>query len=69
MFEIIPRNDLTEQENKRAMESLIFQVQNRFGKIKGRTDANGSTQRAYINRDDAESPTAASYYVIVTGVI
>ena len=69
MFEPISRNDLTKQDKKRAMDSPIFLVQKWSGKIKARTVANGSTQRAYINRDDASSPMAASDDIIITGVI
>ena len=63
------RNDLNEQEKKRSTESLILLVQKQPGKIKSRTVANGITQRAYINRDDASSTTAASNAIIITGAI
>ena len=42
MFKPMSRNELTEQENKIAMESLMLLVQKRSGKIKARTVANGS---------------------------
>ena len=42
VFETNSRNDLTEQEKKRSMESLILIVQKRYSKIKSRTVANGS---------------------------
>ena len=51
------------------MESLIFLIQNQSGKIKARTVANCSTQRAYIHHDDTASPTAANDAIIITGVI
>jgi hypothetical protein len=35
--------------------------------IKARTRANGSTQRPYIEREDAASPTAATYAILITG--
>ena len=69
VFEPMSRNDLTEQENKRSTESLILLVQKRSGNIKSRTVANGSTKRAYTNRDDAAIPTAESNAIIITGVI
>ena len=34
VFEPVSRNDMTEQEKKRAMKSLIFLVQKRSGKMK-----------------------------------
>ena len=69
VFEPIYRNYLTEQEKKRAMESLIFLVQKRPGKVKSRTVANGSTQIEYIDRDDAVRPTEARNAINITGVI
>ena len=69
MFEKLSRNDLTEKEKKRAMDILIFLVQKRSGNIKSRTVANGSTQRAYIDRDEAAIPTSARDAIIITGVI
>jgi hypothetical protein len=56
-------------ERKRAMESLIFLTEKRDKTIKARACANGSTQRAYIPREEALSPTAASEAIITTGVI
>jgi hypothetical protein len=51
------------------MESIIFLVENRDGTIKGRTCANGSTQREYMDRDEAASPTAMTESIVITGVI
>ena len=51
------------------MESLIFVTEKRDGSVKARTCANGSTQRGYIDRDQAASPTAVTDAIIITGVI
>jgi hypothetical protein len=40
------------------MESLIFLVEKCNGRVKARTYANGSTQCAYMEHDDATSLTA-----------
>ena len=69
VFQPIKVEDLTEQERKRAMESLIFLVEKRDGKVKARTCANGSTQRAYIPKEEAASPTVATESIMLTGVI
>ena len=69
VFEGIKVKDMTPLERKRAMESLLFLVEKRDGKIKARTCANGSTQREYIDREDATSPTAATEAILITGVI
>jgi hypothetical protein len=69
VFEPIGIEEMTMLEKKRAMESLIFLNEKRDGTIKARMCANGSTQRAYISREEASSPTAASEAIITTGVI
>jgi hypothetical protein len=51
------------------MESLIFLVEKRDGRVKARTCANGSTQRAYTERDDAASPTALTVSIVITATI
>jgi hypothetical protein len=61
--------DLTQREKKRAMESLIFLVEKRDGRVKARACANGSTQRDYINKEDAASPTAAVESILLTATI
>ena len=60
---------MTSLEKKRAMESLIFLAEKRDQTIKARTCANGSTQHAYIAREEATSPTAATDAILITGVI
>jgi hypothetical protein len=62
-------DSLTSLERKRAMESLIFLVEKRDGRVKARTCANGSTQREYTDRDEAASPTVMTEAVLITGVI
>ena len=48
------------------MESLIFLVQERSGNIKSKTVGNGSTQRAYIDREDTSSPIVDSLPTVGT---
>ena len=67
VFKPIKVAELTEQEKRRAMESLIFLVEKEgWHGIKGRTCANGSTQREYMDRDEAASPTAMTESIIIT---
>eukprot|EP00957_Ditylum_brightwellii_P200690 15299047-Ditylum_brightwellii.AAC.1 len=61
--------DLTPLEKNRAMESLIFLTKKRDKTIKAKSCANGSTQRSYIAREKAASPTAATEAILITGVI
>ena len=51
------------------MESLIFLVEKQNGDAKARTCINGSTQREYMGRDEAASPTASTESIIITSVI
>ncbi len=44
-------------------------VKKKDNRIKGRTCANGSTQREYVNQKDATSPTAATESIILTATI
>ena len=60
---------MTQTEKQRAMESLIFLTEKRDGRIKARACANGSSQREYINREDATSPTAATESILITATI
>jgi hypothetical protein len=69
VFEPIHIEDMTPLERKRAMESLIFLAEKRDETIRARMCANGSTQRIYIVREEATSPTAAADAILITGVI
>ena len=51
------------------MNSLIFLTEKRDGTIKARACANGSTQRSYIERDKAASPTVSKEALMITSVI
>ena len=69
VFKPVKVETLTLQERKRAMESLMFLVEKRDKSIKARTVANGSTQRPYTPKEEAASPTAATYSIFVTATI
>jgi hypothetical protein len=60
---------MTILERKQAMQSLIILTEKRDETIKAQVCANGSTQRAYITREEASSPTATSKAILITGVI
>ena len=51
------------------MNSLIFLTEKRDGTIKARACANGSTQRSYINKEEAASPTVSTEALLTTAVI
>ena len=48
---------LTDEQKRNALDAVNLIKEKRCGKIKGRTCANGSTQRAYVPREEASSPT------------
>ena len=62
-------NKLTDQERRRAMESLLFLVEKRDGKVKARFCANGSSQREYMGREESASPTVMTESILITSVI
>jgi hypothetical protein len=69
VFEPIHIKEMTTLERKRSMESLIFLAEKRDETIKARMCANGSTERTYIAREEATSPTTATDAILITGVI
>ena len=62
-------NDLTMCEKKKAIKSLIFLSENRDSTVKGRTSANGSTQRSHTPIKKASIPTVTTKSVLMTRVI
>jgi hypothetical protein len=62
-------DDMSQIKRKRAIKSLIFLVEKHDGRVKSRSCANGSTQGAYMERDDAASPTAMTESILITATI
>ena len=60
---------LSQQEKQRALESLIFLVEKRDGRVKARTCANGSPQRVYTPKEDTASPTVMTESILLTALI
>ena len=61
--------DLTSEERRQALESLLFLEEKRSGKIKGRMCANGSTQRSRYEKGEDTSPTVSGDAVLITSAI
>ena len=55
----IYHDSLTEEQKRLALDAVNLIKEKRDGHIKGRTCANGSTQRSYIPREEASSPTVS----------
>ena len=51
------------------LESHLFLKEKRDGTIKRRTVAVSNKQRGYISKEDASSPTVASYSVLLSFII
>ena len=60
---------MTQEERRKALESLTFLTEKRDGRIKARTIANGSVQRKWMDKEDTASPTTALESVLLTSVI
>ena len=69
VFKPINLSELTQVERNKAMNSLIFLTEKRDGTIKARACANSSIQRAYIDKQDAISPTVTTEALMTTAVI
>lgn len=68
-FAPVDVSKLTFQERQRALDSLIFLVEKRDGQVKARTCANGSTQRVYMSKEEAASPTVMIESILLTATI
>ena len=62
-------SDLTVEQKKKVLESHMFVVKKRDGKMKARMVAGGNTQRDYLTKEDASSPTVSTEAVLITSII
>ena len=62
-------SDLTDEEKKKVLESHMFVVNKRDGKMKARKVAGGNTQRDYLTKEDASSPTVSTHAVLLTSIV
>ena len=67
----VPRNysDLTAEHKKKVLESHMFVVKKRDNKTKARMVAGGNTQRDYLTKEDASSPTVSTEAVLLTSIV
>ena len=70
-YEPLALSELTSQEIKDALESLMFITDKRNGNIKARKVADGSKCRTYAGYEnsDGSSPTVATDSIFLTGVV
>jgi hypothetical protein len=60
---------LGKEENMRALSSLLFLKEKQRGQIKGRACINGASQRAYIPKEEAASPTISTESMFIMTAI
>ncbi len=68
-FKPIRYEEMTSEQKKKAIESLIFIVEKRDGTIKSRFCADGRKQREWMSREDTSSPTASTDGIMVLAAI
>jgi hypothetical protein len=69
MKQLHVRNTFKQVQRQTVLESHMFLKQKRDRKIKGRTMAGGNTQRDYISKEDASSPTVATESLLLLCII
>ena len=69
VFTPIDVSQLTQKEKDEAMESLMFLVEKRDGRVKGRACADGSIQKANAAPGESASPTCMTESVMITATI
>ena len=68
-FKPINMDDMTSEERRKAIGSLIFLKEKTDGTIKGRACADGRKQREDAEKGDAASPTVSLESVLLTALI
>ena len=70
-YEPLKASDLSWEEKKQALNSLLFVTEKRNGDIKARNVADGSKQRTYheYKKNNGASPTVLTESVFLKGVI
>ena len=69
VFKPININELDDKARRTAMESLLFLLEKRDGRIKARNVADGRKQRIWMSKEEAASPTVALESVMLSAVI
>ncbi len=69
MFEPQHAQDLSDDDKKKALSSLIFLRQKKNGAVKARSCANGNPQREHITKEESAAPMVALDSVFLTSTI
>jgi hypothetical protein len=68
-FRPIDARNLTREERRNTLSSLMFMTEKRSGEVKARACANGSTQQQHIAKEEATAPTVTSDAIFVQATI
>jgi hypothetical protein len=68
-FELKHVRDLSEEDKKKALSSLIFLKEKKSRVIKACSCANGSPQREHFAKEEAVAPTVALKSVLITSTM
>jgi hypothetical protein len=63
------KDDLSPEQQKRALQYLMYLKQKRCGRIKARGCADGRKQRLYKTKEETSSPTVSTEAVFLTLII
>ena len=65
----IVTSTITEQETRKAFNAVNLIKEKRNGDVEGKTCANGSKQRQYLNKDESVASLTASLESLVTTLL
>jgi hypothetical protein len=65
----VHKNELSPTEIRRALEMIFFVSEKSNGDLKGRSCADGSVQRKWMEKEETSSPTVSTEATMITGVI
>jgi len=69
VFELKHAYDLSKEDRKKALSSLIFLEEKKNRTIKARSCANGSVQREHVAKEEAAAPTVGLDLLFITSTI
>jgi hypothetical protein len=69
VFEPQHARDLSDDDKKKELSSMIFPRQKKNGAVKARSCADGNPQREHITKEEAAAPTVALELVFLTSMI
>ena len=68
-FKPIKANSMTKKQRRKALRLINLIKEKRDGTLKGHTCADSRSQRSYISKDEAVSPTCSNEAVMISLVI